>query len=626
MLNSNPAAPLPSRMGLCVVLLLVFATWETSHSYQGLFSDALLYTLQALAHVHPESLTHDVFLKFGSQDSFTLFSPVYAAAVSMFGIDRGAAILTLLMQFSLIVGACALARSVLPFSMGLAGVAVLIAIPGDYGADRIFNCIESFLTPRMAAEALVLAGLAATLKSRQKLAAAFIASALFVHPVMGAAGVAALLCLHVALPRPRWAAVLTVMGLMVIAIWAFAMPEGRWGRFDDRWLTLIKHRSPYLFLSAWGLNDWSSAAASIATLLMGSLVLPNRQARHLAAAVATTVLGGFALTLIACDWLHLVLFTQAQPWRWQWLGTVVAALLLPETLWTLWTRDVAGRAGAMLLVAAWIFGPSTYGLAAGAASFIAATQMHRLKPNEARWIEYGAVGLLLIAVLWRLASNLQFTDATYMEPTVPLWLRRLTSFAHDGSAPLAVIGLTWMLACRPRGRWILTGIGGASIGLCAILLPHTWQNWSKREFPPSLLQRFSALREHIPPGADVFWPELPLAAWILLDRPSYLSMTQTSGMVFSRPSALELERRADELAAIISPRQFLEWSAAGPAAGSSISQLTQICDLGTVRFLVTSANLGREPEASVSSLTGPDTKRIRLYRCPTAPAGTGPKT
>ncbi len=626
MANSPPEASLPSRLSLGVVLLLVFLSWAISHGYQGLFSDALLYTLQALAHVRPESLTQDVFLKFGSQDSFTLFSPVYAAAVRGLGIDHGAAILTLAMQLALIAGACALARSVMPTSMVLAGVAVFIAVPGDYGAYRIFNCMESFLTPRMGAEALVLAGLAAALKSRRVLAAALMVSAILIHPVMAAAGVAALLCLYVALPHPRRAAALTAIGLVIIALCAYALPEGRWGQFDADWLTLVRHRSPYLFLSSWRLDDWAGAAISIVTLLASSLALPVSQARHLAAAVAMTVLGGLALTLIACDWLHLVVFTQAQPWRWQWLGTIVAALLLPQTLRTLWTGDVAGRTGAVLLIAAWIFGPDTYGLAAAAASILALTQMHRLKLSEARWMWYGAIGLLLIAILWRLASNLEFTDALYMEPTVPLWLRRLTSLVHDGSVPLAVIALAWACSRQPRGRAGLMMLGFAAMLLCAVLLPNTWRSWSKKEYPPELDARYSVLREHIPPGTDVFWPELPLAAWILLDRPSYLSMAQTSGMVFSRPTAFELQRRADALAAIISPSQFLEWSAGGPAAETSISQLTRICDRGMVGFIVTAAKLGAEPEASIPSLTGPASKRIRLYRCPTAPPVGRPNT
>jgi len=67
------------------------------------------------------------------------------------------------------------------------------------------------------------------------------------------------------------------------------------------------------------------------------------------------------------------------------------------------------------------------------------------------------------------------------------------------------------------------------------------------QFPPQQLARFGGFRERIPPGSNVFWPESPVAVWILLERPSYLSVIQTSGMVFSRPSALELERRADAL-------------------------------------------------------------------------------
>jgi len=69
-----------SRLGLGVVGLLGIATWALSHSYRGIFHDAGLYTLQALARLHPDSLPEDVFLKFGSQDGFTIFSPIYAAA------------------------------------------------------------------------------------------------------------------------------------------------------------------------------------------------------------------------------------------------------------------------------------------------------------------------------------------------------------------------------------------------------------------------------------------------------------------------------------------------------------------------------------------------------------------
>ena len=612
----NATSTSPSRFGLWVALLLCLATWAVSHGYQGLFHDARLYTLQALAHAHPESLSQDVFLKFGSQDSFTVFSPVYTTAMRELGIDHAAAALTLLFQIGVIVGAWALARGVLSASMVLPGVAALIALPGDYGADRVFNCMESFLTPRMAAEALVLAGLAAACKRRPILAVGCVVVAALMHPVMAAAGAAALLCLYVVFPHPQRAALMGLTGLGALFIWAHAMPVGRWGTFDDLWFELIRNRSPFLFPSTWQLNDWSGLALSIATLLLASRVLPNAQARRLAASVAVTTVGGIALTLIACDLLHLVLFTQAQPWRSAWLGTAVAALLLPATLGALWGGEIAARCGAALLLAAWIFGSGAFGLEAVAAAMVAFALLHRLKPSEARWIFYGSIGLLVISIVWRLATNFEFTEATNLEPTLPLWLRRLTSFAHDGSGPLTLIALVCALAHRARAFPIIALIGAATMGLCAALLPYTWRNWSQTEYPPSLVARFSVLREHIPRGSDVFWPDLPLASWILLDRPSYISIVQTSGMVFSRPSALELKRRADALSATIPSAQFLNWSLGYPDTRLSGSQQTQICNSGAIEFLVTPAKLGMEPEASVPSLTGPDSKRIRLYRCP----------
>src|ERR1035438_3147834 len=134
-----------------------------SHSYLGLFHDAGLYTLQALARLSPPSLNQDVFLQLGSQDRFTVFSPLYAGAGRWLGIETAAAALTFVFQMTLFAAAWTLARAVMPGRMALYGLAVFIAIPGDYGADRIFTSVEQFLTPRMAAEALVLAGLAAVL-------------------------------------------------------------------------------------------------------------------------------------------------------------------------------------------------------------------------------------------------------------------------------------------------------------------------------------------------------------------------------------------------------------------------------------------------------------------------------
>jgi len=149
--------------------------------------------------------------------------------------------------------------------------------------------------------------------------------------------------------------------------------------------------------------------------------------------------------------------------------------------------------------------------------------------------------LLVVAVVWRVASNLEFTDAYYLDSRIPSWMRRAMSFAHDGAAPLTVVLLAWWLArAFSRVGLIVLGVIAAA-GACA-LLPQSWARWTLREFPDQLIAQFAPWREHIPPGSSVFWPQSPLDAWLFLDRPSYISVLQSSGIVFSRETAIELQR------------------------------------------------------------------------------------
>jgi hypothetical protein len=64
-----------SALEITVLLLHCVIAWALSHGYRGLFHDAGLYTLQALARLTATSLGHDLFLRFGSQDRYTIFSP-----------------------------------------------------------------------------------------------------------------------------------------------------------------------------------------------------------------------------------------------------------------------------------------------------------------------------------------------------------------------------------------------------------------------------------------------------------------------------------------------------------------------------------------------------------------------
>lgn len=603
-------------LGLAVLFLLWFITWALSHSYRGIFHDARLYTLQALARLSPDSLPQDVFLRFGSQDRYTIFSPLFAATARLLGVEHAAAALTFGLQLALFFCAWRLARFVMPAGLALLGIAVLIAIPGDYGPEGIFTCVEPYLTPRMGAEALVLGSLVAALGERRALALALATVAALIHPIMAAAGIAALLCLNVAIPRPRLTIALVATAMLVLVTAAFAMPIGMWGRFDSTWLALVKDRSPYLFLSYWQLDDWGRVTVTLATLTVGLGALPSTRGRALCLAALLTTAGGLLLTFLACDELHLVLITQLQPWRWQWLGTVTAALLLPQILHTRWREGVSGRTTALLLVATWVFSSSVPALVAALTTVTSIAFARRLTPNEARLVLWGACGMLAIAVIWRMASNFEFTNAHNLDPRIPLWMRRAMSFAQDGAAPIFVIVLAGWLARSQTRRTGLIVLAAVAAAACTALLPQTWTRWTAQEFPAKVVAQFTPLREHIPVGADVFWANSPVATWLLLDRPSYLSAVQAAGVVFSRDTALELKRRATALSSVVPPQSFLGWNEASPSMNLAVPQLMGICQTAAFEYLVTSVDLGVPSIAILPQNSGPASSALRLYRCP----------
>jgi hypothetical protein len=608
------------------MVLLWALTWALSHPYKGIFHDAQLYTLQALAHLNPDSLSHDVFLRFGSQDRYTLFSPIYAAVIHWIGTEPAAAVLTVTLQVGFLLGAAALVRTVVPGTAALVGITVLSAIPGSYGAAEVFTCIESFVTPRMGAEALVLGSLAAALNGRSRLAWSLLVPAILLHPVMAGPGLAGLLCLYVGIPRPKLAAALVGLAIALLLLASLAPADSLLGRFDDGWLTIVAHRSPYLFLASWSLEDWGRTAVYLATLAVGALALPPDdaqmpaagRARKLARVALLTASGGLALTLLACDGLHLVLLTQLQPWRWLWLATAVAALLLPAIVLTCWRTGQSGKAAAVLLVAAWIFGSGTFALVAAALA-VATPLTQRLRPDEARWVVYGACTLLLVAVSLRIAGNLLFSEVFYLDPQTHLWIRKAVSFVHDGAVPVAAVLLAVWLASRPRGTPGLIVLAAVSAASLLTLLPEVWGGWSQQKFPQTMQAQFAPWRALIPPGGEVFWSESGLEAWVLLERPSYLSAIQTAGVVFSRPAALEMQRRALALSAVVPPAAFMDFSGNGAGIGPSREQLERACTTREFDFVVSGVALGWAPLATLPRDVWHPSGGLRLYRCSDRP-------
>lgn len=79
----------------------------------------------------------------------------------------------------------------------------------------------------------------------------------------------------------------------------------------------------------WPVASWSLVAIASAVLLTGSFVIRNGPLQRIRRAGLLTAGSSIAVTLIFGDWLHSVLFIQAQAWRWMWLVQFLAILVLP---------------------------------------------------------------------------------------------------------------------------------------------------------------------------------------------------------------------------------------------------------------------------------------------------------
>lgn len=598
----------------------MLAGWMLLHPFWGITHDSILYSFQALARLHPDTLGHDIFLRFGSQDQYTLFSPLYAAAIRTFGLEPAGAILTLLAHLLFFSSAWLLARRFVSTELALLAVGLLIVLPSGYGAYYIFNYTEDFLTPREPAEAFVLAGLAAAVANRYVWSLVAIAAAMALHPIMGFAGLLMLLTLRVAIPRPRLAIGVTCLGLVALACVAYLSPTGPLARMDDTWLHIVRQRSRFLFILDWSADDWARTLLPYGVLAVG-LASTTRSVRVFCLAALTTALLGVTLSLVAGDLLHIVVVLQAQAWRWQWVANVIAVLLMPAVCRELWAANPLGRSAVLLLIAAWISrGQSVVACSflVGSAFACAIASRRNVRFAHERFVLKGAGAAIFVFLVATVASKLQLlaVNPIVFDDPGPLVLQLTREWATDGIIPAAILIAVWLAGRRWNNR--LAGgtlLAAASIA-CALLLPSAWSAWTQQSYPRQEYEAFAPLRATIPSDAEVLWPDAPpIEAWYLLERQSYVSGAQTAGLVFSRAAALAMYRRVGLVSALVRGQQFDDWTPKTPSHLTPEQKLRSACTAPDLEYVMSWTNLGPPALASYLPNSHHPKVRARLYRC-----------
>ena len=559
--------------------------------YWGLVHDTRLYALQALAWLHPP-LRQDLYLRFGSQDDYTLFSAFFTPLIQALGLEGAALTLCLLSLLALFTATAYLLTRLTgvagslggTFTAPLAGTLAVAMLPVVYSAMSIFHVAEPFATPRPLAAALGLLTIAWALERRWLPAAVAAIAALLVHPLM--AWPAVVLALWVGL-RPRRAVMVTLLGALalILAAWAGApILERLFQVMDPEWQAMTHAMAPYLWAATWDASDWNTAGVALLAPVVAAVALAGECRGEGAEpsppsddpgvdgltggyfngypklALAASLLGatGLLATVLLGDGFNNLLSLQLQPWRalWlsHWLGVAGLGLVFVRALRTRDPADlsaVLGLAGAELLIT----GSGALILVVTLAAILVQRRAPRHCPSPntlylSPTIHRLLLGMMVAIFALGLALNLQGVGLS----------ADLGGLLLQQSAVVVLLATAGWLVARfvktPRVRRVALAAGLVLIGVLvgtgvqrSLLLARGIGHGD--DLPPPRLVDLP----HRP--GSILWEGTPLTLWYQWHHPSYMHTLQLTGSVFSREKLMAAQARIAHLEAVLGPLDLI---------------------------------------------------------------------
>lgn len=595
-----------------LILGLALASWLITRPFSGIWHDSKFYTLQALRHLNPATFSQDLFFLYGSQDQYSLFSNLHAAAISVWGLNPGTMVLQGLGLGLWFLAAWALTR-ILPCRM--AGVALLlIASFGSYGSHGVFSYGESFLTARLYAEAFSLAGLAAWLTGRRAWGGVAFAAACAMHPLMTLPVV--MIGLGMLLQPRMWfgligAGVLLALALGMMGVTPFT---GLTQPMDSVWLELVVARTPHVFLHVWKWEGFSQALFVVVVTGLAWRTLPKGQLGRLAWVTLTCVVGAFSIAYVGGSLLKLPLIAALQLTRVMWIGLVIAIILVVAMLWenrhgNVWNRMLAfGLALGPFLDAG---AQGGYALLVLVIFVLGKHQLPDYKPSPWLWLLLGLLPLQIM--LWGLLNVRMEAEWEGLLTEQTVWR---VYFSGPATALILAASAYWLVDRDSLSRPLKLAGSTVVAGLLGLAL-FTWYDLKPRLDYDSPQRRaaIAPIADRVPGNAVVYWVEAPAKAWFWLGRANYLSFSQTAGSVFSRATAVEASRRAPFVKPASlhdSSHSWYERPHAQPAQFLSAAVVRQVCRDPILDYVIGLS----QPKTGAVYFEDPETGRgYGLYDC-----------
>lgn len=607
-----------------LLFILLLALWFFGHSYLGLWGDGIFYAVQALARLHPETYGKDLFFLYGSQDDFTVFSPIYAAFIRLFGLN-GAMLALLLAGHALWFGSAMLLVSRLlrgfPFWFGLV---LVIAMPHTFNAE-VLEYADRFLTPRLISEGLTLLSLALVLRGERLASLVVLAAAFAMHPLMALAG-AAFVGLYLACDRPKVALVFGALASAAVLLlgWMDVSPFVRlFSTMDAEWFQLAVARSSYVFWDGWLYEEWGNRSLLTFSLLAAAAGAAKGRQRRIF--LLPLVIGAAALLLfwLGTSVFHNVLLVQLQTWRWLWLTQMFSYLAAAWLVGEFWQRDRTSRLLLLGFFSAWLTHTSIGGLLAVLVCGLFIWHTRRGKAVDIpEWLASPLYALPFLAAAWWLANVwLEASSSALMKtlgrPALDFGLVWLMLFLSAGGGVIAVLIFlaVWRYGADRRKPVHLAAAAGVVFLLMLSLAfwdrQGTLQRYYAHQAIKNAVPSFSRV---IPVGAVVYWEDDVQMTWFGLGRASYASLGQTVGLIFNRQTAMEGKRRVDRLSALgVKDGIFAPGGDQATLPEKTFAGLVHVCHDPALDYVILSKDFGVGViERHFEKMTG---KYFYLYDC-----------
>ena len=358
---------------------------------------------------------------------------------------------------------------------------------------------------------------------------------------------------------------------------------------DHEWLRILRLRSEHLFLDRWTPADWNNTVLTLLTLLLASLMIVPGQVKRAATCAMWLGLAGLLLTEFSSDIWHLKILMQGQPWRWLWISRFFAITLMPIAIYCAWTSGRSGRTSAVMLAAAWLVvvpvSSSSMVLAMigsmlALVSLVAWLTRNRLPETTRKLAERCAGAVMLTALIGSAATASLAAVLSTLDPTVPANVQQLLGAINTITPAVLIVVGAWVVLARFSGRLSQILVAGAGLSLVTLAAPMATEKWTRREFSGPVHELFADWRAIIPRSNEVFWWDSLREVWFLLERRSYLTLSQGGGAVFSPEITIELQRRAQVTRSFIDPGYWFNEPAALSAHPMPLTKtiMTEMCE------------------------------------------------